>query len=70
MPFGMGPRNCVGMKFALFEIKMALAQLLLKYDVVPSPNTPPPGKIEIEEVAIRRPKHGIPVIFKLRNRDL
>ena len=39
MPFGMGPRNCIGMRFALLEAKMALIQILRHFRMVRSPDT-------------------------------
>lgn len=41
LPFGLGPRNCVGNRFAYQELKLCLGQILRKYRITPSANTPP-----------------------------
>ncbi|KAK8397306.1 hypothetical protein O3P69_004780 [Scylla paramamosain] len=33
LPFGLGPRNCIGMRFALMETKIALAKTLLNFQI-------------------------------------
>ena len=39
MPFGLGPHNCLGMKFALLEAKLALIGILRRFTFVQSPET-------------------------------
>ena len=38
--FGQGPRNCIGLRFALIENKIALTKLLPLYEFVPGKDTP------------------------------
>ncbi|CAF0708583.1 unnamed protein product [Brachionus calyciflorus] len=57
LPFGNGPRNCLGMRFALLEMKLALALTLSKFRFETCDKTP--EKIEIDSSGFARPKQKI-----------
>ncbi|XP_054712574.1 cytochrome P450 3A19-like [Uloborus diversus] len=42
MPFGSGPRNCVGMRFALLEVKVCLAFIVSYFRIKKCPETKVP----------------------------
>ncbi|XP_050423195.1 uncharacterized protein LOC126834976 [Adelges cooleyi] len=42
IPFGDGPRTCIGKRFAEFEIKLALSEVLTNYEVLPCEKTQVP----------------------------
>lgn len=40
LPFGLGPRACIGSRFALMEAKLLLFNVLANFRILPSPKTP------------------------------
>jgi cytochrome P450 len=42
LPFGSGSRRCIGMAFAMFEMKIVLSQLVQRFELELHPSTPQP----------------------------
>src|SRR5277367_1499010 len=59
LPFGAGPRGCIGGNYATLQILMILSVLLRKYDLQLAPGQ----TIEARSMVILRPKHGIRMTF-------
>uniref|UniRef100_A0AAR5P3G8 Cytochrome P450 n=1 Tax=Dendroctonus ponderosae TaxID=77166 RepID=A0AAR5P3G8_DENPD len=45
VPFGAGPRNCIGSRFALLEMKSLFYNLLLNFEIEPTKTTTVPIKL-------------------------
>nr|XP_043606130.1 cytochrome P450 CYP749A22-like [Erigeron canadensis]XP_043606135.1 cytochrome P450 CYP749A22-like [Erigeron canadensis]XP_043606143.1 cytochrome P450 CYP749A22-like [Erigeron canadensis] len=60
LPFGYGPRNCVGSSFAINEAKIVLSMILQRYSFTHSPSY---VHAPVQIVTLR-PKHGVQVMLQ------
>ncbi|NXS90956.1 CP3AO protein, partial [Jacana jacana] len=61
LPFGAGPRNCIGMRFALLTLKVAMVVLLQNFSFRTCKETPIP--LVLDEKGFMQPKK--PIILKM-----
>jgi cytochrome P450 len=63
LPFGAGPRTCVGASFAMLEATLLLAAILQRFhfDLVPNP------PVVLQAAVTLRPKNGIHVVVRRRD---
>lgn len=64
LPFGTGPRQCIGMRLALLEIKQGLFKIMQQFKFERAPETVP--VLEHRAVLIMAPKGKIYVKIKAR----
>lgn len=54
MPFGHGPHNCIGMRFAQMEMKLVLARILKKYSLQAAQDTKIPPEVIIKATLVAK----------------
>ncbi|TFK10501.1 arginyl-tRNA--protein transferase 1 [Platysternon megacephalum] len=64
LPFGAGPRNCIGMRFALLSLKVAMIVLLQRFSFRTCKDTPIP--LVLDTKGFLQPKK--PIILKMAPR--
>ncbi|KAK9885367.1 hypothetical protein WA026_010863 [Henosepilachna vigintioctopunctata] len=65
LPFGIGPRSCIGNRFALLEIKALFFFILTHFEIVPIEKTQIPIKIKKSAFNLTS-ENGFPLGFKKR----
>ena len=63
VPFGGGPRLCIGMQFALTEMQLVTLELLRQFDVEWVAGQPP---VTMQPLVTLRPRHDFRVRLRLR----
>ncbi|XP_058462574.1 probable cytochrome P450 9f2 [Malaya genurostris] len=69
LPFGIGPRNCIGSRFALMEMKFIVYYLLLNFSFEVHEKTQIPLKFEKSPTRLK-PEKGVWVKFKPRSESM
>ncbi|KAI1298150.1 Thromboxane-A synthase [Halotydeus destructor] len=60
-PFGAGPRNCVGLRFAMLQLKLVMAELLLRYNFTAGPSSEIGQLQTYEKLTVMAPRNGVKV---------
>ncbi|XP_072799387.1 cytochrome P450 3A24-like isoform X2 [Vicugna pacos] len=65
LPFGTGPRNCIGMRFAMMSMKLALTKVLQNFSFKPCKETQIPLKLRPGMLI----QPGKPILLMIEPRD-
>lgn len=62
IPFSAGPRNCIGQKFAMMELKIVLSMVLRNFEILPAVDFQP---LQVPELVIKS-SNGIRISLRKR----
>lgn len=62
VPFSAGPRNCIGQKFAMLEMKCTLAKVLDRFEL----SVVPDFELALKPEIVLKPLNGIKLKLKVR----
>lgn len=62
LPFSAGPRNCIGQKFAMLEMKSVVSKVLRCFEISLTPGF----ELALKPEIVLKPEHGVKVTLKKR----
>ncbi|XP_028026531.1 cytochrome P450 6B2-like [Bombyx mandarina] len=69
LPFGDGPRRCIGARLGLMQSLAGLAAVLSKFTVKPAPSTKRHPVVEPKSSVVQSIKDGLPLLFIERTKS-
>ncbi|CAL4058794.1 unnamed protein product, partial [Meganyctiphanes norvegica] len=60
LPFGLGPRNCIAMRFAQMELKIAVARLVQEFQLSLAPGR---EELGLKKGPVMRPLDTMPLVL-------
>lgn len=67
LPFGAGPRSCIGSRFAMLETKVAMVRVLKQFSFTPCAGSTKDIELDCRGAIV--PKHGINVQIESRDKS-